>query len=338
MNNSGIILVLAYPDTIVRTSEEWYSPYLRYMGMGTKNYIRAGHAALVLIEKPTGKLDYYDFGRYVTKLSYGRVRSKELDRELDFPLKAILRNGEIVNLDELLHFLGNNPKLTHGEGKMVASVCDQIDYEVANEYIQHCLRQGSYNYAAFVKNASNCARFVTDTLIASVTNPKIKKRLKKSKRFTPSTVSNVVLASTTKNSYEVLGDDIQVFNSTSRKETVRCFLDRLKEHQPNLEGNIEPKKLSILSENAQWLSGIGSGVWFEISGLPAQPFCYRIRRISPYGSIDVDGIFKVNDPQFDLTQSYEFVYDSNCAFCSILQNEKVYYFAFQEDYKLLVEQ
>ncbi|MCH2194533.1 DUF6695 family protein, partial [Kordia sp.] len=191
-----------------------------------------------------------------------------------------------------------------------------------------------YNYAAFVKNASNCARFVTDTLIASVTNPKIKKRLKKSKRFTPSTVSNVVLASTTKNSYEVLGDNVQVFNSTSRKETVRCFLDRLKEHQPNLEGNIEPKKLSILSEDAQWLSGVGSGVWFEISVLPTQPFCYRIRRISPYGNVDVDGVFKVNDPRFDVDKPYQFVYDSNCSHCSILQDETVYYFTFQYDYLL----
>jgi len=337
MNNTGIIIVLAYPETIVRTSQEWYSPYLRFMGMGKKNYVRAGHAALVLIEKATGALDYYDFGRYITQLSYGRVRSKERDRELNFPLKAIIRNGEIVNLEELLHFLGNNPKLTHGEGTMYATVCDQIDYEAANAYIEYCLRQGATSYAAFIKNASNCARFVTDTLIASTTNSTVKKRLKKSRWFTPSTIGNVVLASTTNAIYEVLGDEIRPFNSTSRKVTVRCFMDRLKGFEPNLEGNLQPKKLAALSENAQWLSGIGSGGWFEIEALPANPFSYRIRRISPYGNIDVDGTFKVNDPRFEITQPYQFIYDSNCAYCSILQGEKVYYFTFQEDYKLLVE-
>ncbi|MEM6717882.1 MAG: DUF6695 family protein [Bacteroidota bacterium] len=337
MNNTGIILVLAYPETIVRTSQEWYSPYLRFMGMGKKNYVRAGHAALVLIKKATGELDYYDFGRYITQLSYGRVRSKERDRELDFPLKAVIRNGEIVNLDELLHFLANNPKLTHGEGTMFASVCDQIDYDAAQSYIDYCLRQGATNYAAFLKNASNCARFVTDTLIASTTNLTIKKRLKKSNRFTPSTISNVVLASTTQNIYEILGDDLRNFNSTSRNVTVRCFLDRLKDFEPNLQGNIEPKKLSKLSEKAQWLSGIGSGVWFEIEVLPAITYCYRIRRISPYGNVDVDGIFKVNDPEFDIAKPYQFIYDSNCAYCSILQNDTVFYFTFQEDYALLVE-
>ncbi|MEM6685860.1 MAG: DUF6695 family protein [Bacteroidota bacterium] len=337
MSNTGVILVLAYPETIVRTSQEWYSPYLRFMGMGTKNYVRAGHAALVLIEKATGTLAYYDFGRYITKVSYGRVRCKKRDRELDFPLKALFRNGEIVNLDELIHFLGNNPTLTHGEGTMFASVCDQIDYEAATAYINYCLRQGSRAYAAFIKNASNCARFVTDTLIASTTNATIKKRLKKSNRFTPSTISNVVLASTTNTIYEVEGDNIRPFTSTSRKVTVRCFLDRLKDFEPNLQGNLKPKKVTTLSEQAQWLSGIGSGSWFEIEALPAATFCYRIRRISPYGKVDVDGIFKVNNPQFDLEQPYQFIYDSNCAYCSILQHDTVYYFTFQEDYKLLVE-
>ncbi|EDP95528.1 DUF6695 family protein [Kordia algicida OT-1] len=336
MNNSGIILTLAYPDTIVRTAEEWYSPFLRFIGIGKKHYIRAGHAALVLIDKTTGNLDYYDYGRYVTKLSYGRVRSKVRDRELDFPLQAIIRNGEIVNLKEILHFLGNHPALTHGEGRMIASVCDQVDYEVAQNYIEYCLRQGSTTYAAFLKNASNCARFVTDTLIASVTNSKIRKQLKKSTWFTPSTVGNVMLANTTKHVYEVVGDKVNIFDSTSRKETMRCFLDRLKNHEPNLLGNIEPKKLDVLSENAQWLSGIGSGVWFEIEALPAMIYCYRIRRISPYGTVDVDGIFKVNNPEFDVQQPYEFIYDSNCAYCNILQNNVVYYFSFQEDYTLSI--
>lgn len=337
MSNTGTILILAYPDTIVRTAEEWYSPFLRFIGIGKKNYIRAGHAALVLIEKSTGTIAYHDYGRYVTKLSYGRVRSKERDRELDFPLKAIMRNGEIVNLDELLLFLGNNPHLTHGEGKMIASVCDQVDYMKARNYIDFCLRQGSTTYAAFLKNASNCARFVTDTLIESVTNLKVKKRLKKSTWFTPSTVENVVLASTTKHVYEVVGDNVSKFTSTSRKETVRCFSDRLKNHQASLEGTLMPKSISNISKNAQWLSGIGSGVWFEIEKLPAITYCYRIRRISPNANVDVDGIFKVSDPGFDLEKPYQFIHDSNCSYCNILQNDTIYYFSFQEDYKLSIE-
>ena len=55
--NNGIILTLAYPETIVMVADEWYSHYLRFFGIGKKNYVRAGHAALVLINKKTGILE-----------------------------------------------------------------------------------------------------------------------------------------------------------------------------------------------------------------------------------------------------------------------------------------
>ena len=61
MNNTGIILTLAYPETIVRVSDEWFSPYLRFFGIGTKDYVRAGHAALVLVNTENGDLDYFLF-------------------------------------------------------------------------------------------------------------------------------------------------------------------------------------------------------------------------------------------------------------------------------------
>ena len=40
-NNTGIILVLAYPETIVMVADEWYSSLLKYLGIGCKNYVRA---------------------------------------------------------------------------------------------------------------------------------------------------------------------------------------------------------------------------------------------------------------------------------------------------------
>ena len=86
--NDAIILTLAYPETIVMVADEWYSKYLHVIGVGKRNYVRAGHAALVLIEKSTGILEYHDFGRYITPEPYGRVRGKKTDAELDFPLKA----------------------------------------------------------------------------------------------------------------------------------------------------------------------------------------------------------------------------------------------------------
>ena len=45
--NDGIVLTLAYPETIVMVADEWYSKYLYRLGIGKKNYFRAFHVALV---------------------------------------------------------------------------------------------------------------------------------------------------------------------------------------------------------------------------------------------------------------------------------------------------
>ncbi|MCB0383253.1 MAG: hypothetical protein KDD05_08135, partial [Psychroserpens sp.] len=188
--NDGIILTLAYPETIVSHAEEWYSPFLRFLFVGSKKHVRAGHAALVLIEKSTGILEYHDFGRYITSSPNGRVRGRETDFELNFSIVAELENDTIKNLEEILKFFATHPKLTHGDGHLYASVCNAIDYKKARRHITAQQNIGFIRYAAFIKDACNCARFVTDSLIASVTNPKIKSALLKSKNFTPSTIGN----------------------------------------------------------------------------------------------------------------------------------------------------
>lgn len=326
MNNDAIILTLAYPETIVSHAEEWYSPLLKYVGIGSKTHVRAGHAALVLIEKATGELEYHDFGRYITSEPNGRVRGKSTDAELDFPLKANFNNGIITNLNEILKFLGTHPKLTHGDGKLVASVCSAINYKAARSTITELQNRDFIRYAAFIKDACNCARFVTSALIGGVTDSKIERRLRKSEWFTPSTVGNVVLADTENCVYEVFEDgSISKFKSTVRKENIKYFLDRLKGYNPSLVGTLKPKENAVKKEHAQWLSGIAAGAWFELNDLGSANR-YNFRRISPYGNIDIDADFSPNNSSFDIKKDYQFVHYSNCKFFHIEQNGKVFRF------------
>ena len=326
MDNTGIIITLAYPDTVVRISDEKYVSYIRYLGIGKKNYVRAGHAALVLINTQDGNLEYFDFGRYTTPQGFGRVRGKDTDHELDFHLKAEIENGSIKNLENIIKFLATNPKLTHGEGKMVVSICDEVNYQKAKIYINRMRDTGLIKYAAFSKNASNCSRFVTDTLIASVTNKKIVKSLIKSNRFTPSTVGNVVNANTTKQVKVVCERGlISKFTSTPARENTRCFLDRLNDYKPNFIGNIQPMHVDGVHEKAQWLEGVGAGAWFELHKT-SSPNQYRFRRISPYGNVDVNGLYKVNDTTFNYEEVYSFEHYSNCSFYHIEQKKTIYRF------------
>lgn len=326
MDNTGIILTMAYPETIVMVADEWYSPFLRYLGIGKKDYLRAGHAALVLIDKSTGVLEYHDFGRYITPEPTGRVRGKETDNELNFPLFANIKNDKIVNLNEILEFLATQPKLTHGDGKLVVSICNAINYEKARKHITEIQNKHFIRYAAFIKNACNCARFVTDSLIASVTNSKIKKALINSKWFTPSTVGNVLLADTENHIYEVTQHGkISEFEGSQKSENLRCFLDRLKDHKVNLVGTIKPKQNKVKAEHAQWLSGIAAGAWFELYETENESD-YRFRRVSPYGNIDCDAVFRIDDISFDYNLPYEFVHYSNCKFFNVKQAETIFRF------------
>jgi hypothetical protein len=60
LQNDAFIITMAYPETIVSHAEEWYSKFLRFLFIGNKKHVRAGHAALVLIDKKTGELEYHD--------------------------------------------------------------------------------------------------------------------------------------------------------------------------------------------------------------------------------------------------------------------------------------
>lgn len=331
--NDAFILTLAYPETIVSHADEWYSKFLRYAFIGSKKHVRAGHAALVLISKVTGELEYYDFGRYITSEPNGRVRGRETDFELDFPLKAKIENDTIINLEEILEFLATHPKLTHGDGNLYASVCNAVDYHLARTHIDAMQAQGFIRYAAFIKIACNCARFVTDTLIASVTDSKIKSTLERSKWFTPSTIGNVVIADTEDFVYLVSEKgEISEFNSTVSKENRRLFLDTLKGYNPSLVGTLEPKHNDVKAQHAQWLSGIAAGAWFELYDLDERTE-YRFRRISPYGNIDCDAVFKVNDECFDMSFDYRFVHYSNCSFINIEQHSKVFRFDYLKNFE-----
>jgi hypothetical protein len=326
MDNTGIILTLAYPETIVMVSKEWFSPFLRFLGVGKKNYLRAGHAALVLIDKQTGVLEYHDFGRYITPEPYGRVRGSETDNELHFPLKAEIKKDSIINLKEILEFLATHPKLTHGDGKMIASVCNAINYKKARTHITKMQHKHFIRYAAFLKDACNCARFVTDTLIASVTDSKIKQQLIKSKRFTPSTVGNVLLSNTEIHAYEVSESGIiSEYKGSQTSENLKCFLDKLKHHEPSFVGTLKPKPVENLHEKAQWLSGIAAGAWFELHHI-GHEIEYQFKRISPHGNIDVHDTFFVEDSTFNYNQNFQFVHYSNCSFFHIEQHGKIFKF------------
>ncbi len=312
---TGKIIVLAYPDTFVKISDEWQCKLFPLVGLGTWDYMKAGHAAIILIENKTGKANYYDFGRYITPKGYGRVRSEITDAELKIPFKAkLIGNGSLENLNEFLIWLDANPHKTHGEGRLLASVCEDINFAKAEKYIQELQQRGSIPYKAFKNEGSNCARFVTETILESTKNKDIVKALNHNKRFTPSTVGNVEKASNT-SIYEVFEGEVKKFKGSALKENLTNYFHRKK------KANSEDVFLPEMPKFAQKLEGTGSSAWFEIELLDFEKNQYRIQRFNDLHQIDDIGVFITIDG-FDIEKPFQFTYDSHCEFCHIVQNNK----------------
>ena len=310
---TGKLIVIAFPDTFVTVTNEWLCKFLPLVGLGTREYIKAGHAALILIENKTGNAAYYDFGRYVTPEGLGRVRGENTDAELALPFKAQIVQDRIKNLSDFLLWLDANPEKTHGEGRLLASVCEDIDFSLAETYIKNLQDQGSVPYGAFQKEGSNCSRFVTETILSATNNKSIIKALNWNKKFTPSTVGNVEKSSAHK-VFEVSDGKINIFNGSALKENLKNYFHKKRTI-------IEKVKVKDLPENSQLLSGIGSNAWFEIVNEELPSNHYRIRRYNDWHQMDYDGVFIASD-EFDLNSTYQFTYDSNCEYCHILQKNK----------------
>jgi len=313
MKETGNILILSYPDTFVKMSDEFICRILPLVGLGTKEYIKAGHAALVLINNKTGHAQYYDFGRYITPSGYGRVRSSKTDAELRIPFSAKFNNyGSVTNMEDFLLWLDDHPEKTHGKGRLIASLCSSINFEKAERFILNLQNRGSIPYGAFGNKSSNCSRFVADVLVSSTTNSSISRRLKWNQLFTPSAIGNVEKSSEYK-IYEVKNGNIESFRGSAFKENLKNYFHKKKTNETTSQNR------STFSPNSQILAGIGSSAWFELNDEYLSNNRFRIRRYNHNHQLDFDGIYEAED-KFDPLKSYTFTYDSHCLYCHIIQD------------------
>ncbi len=309
----GHIIILAFPDTFVKMSDEWICKLLPWLGLGGKGYIKAGHAALVLVHGTTGDLHYFDFGRYVTPKGRGRVRSAQTDAELKIPIKAEFdTRHRIKNLSEVLLWLEAHPDRTHGEGRMIASVCGSINYQKAFEFATSLQRAGTLPYGAFQKG-SNCARFVTDTLLASQPTKKVQFHLKRMKRFTPSAIGNVVFGASKRELLKVENGVISNYQGSALKENLVNYFHQRKT-TTLISSPIEAQQECYI------LEGTGSNAYFQIERSGIAQNLYEITHRNDAFEVTYQGLYF--SEELDWNSPFQFTYDSHCAFCHILQGDR----------------
>jgi len=185
---NDFIIALAWPEGMVNRAGAWYDFFF-----AKKGKYRVGHSAVVLVQRKTGKLCYFDFGRYHTARDYGRVRDVYTDRDVAIKAIAKIENNNILNLKEILLEIKNNESF-HGEGTLYASVLNDVSFDKAYKYAKAIQNKGMILYGPFVYNGTNCSRFVASVMRSA--SPKYIKnaRLKFPICVSPSPKRNVGIA------------------------------------------------------------------------------------------------------------------------------------------------
>lgn len=330
-NSLDLALVIAWPDKTARGDERWMA-LLKRLGIVKNLNFRVGHAAIILVDRQSGLLAYYDFGRYVTPRGYGRARSAESDPRLVLATRAqVEANGHIGNLQAILTELYEMEYATHGGGRLFFSVATGLSYTAASRFARKIVEDGPVKYGAIARGNNSCSRFVAQVLLAgwSATNP-AKRRVKYPESLKPSPMSNVVNASPDQTVY-CYHNGVLKAESMTRLQSLRFQADLLLhnlssakavalpcDRQPGSIG--EPERPPSVPRSAHWLGGIGEGAWYSLEVTDEQ----EVLTVVKYSSDGTED-YRANcvaDQPINRCLPYRFTYDCHYRRHIVVQNGK----------------
>lgn len=324
------LVPIAWPNMVARAPEKFLS-FLRKIRIMKNLNVLVGHAALLIVDED--KFFYVDFGRYITPKGYGRARSSKTDPKLEILTKPIWsEDGKLENIHEVFSEMEENSKATHGENELYASVIYDVDIKKAIDYIDSIQEMGFIPYSGMKKNESNCARFVTNTIMAAIDpNSKTYSRLRKPITIAPTPFFNVV-AGNNSGEYMIFNkgklsnhsDKLKVTRSDVLKKLSYSFRSSKSKLLPSdfQEGLLkQPEKPKSLSKNVKYLGGIGEGAWYSIDSWDKEKI--QVSRYYLDGKLEYTNFYrselswleKINEEIVQLT------YDSHFAWITLLNTQ-----------------
>ncbi len=321
------IIVMAYPQEVVRVTPAFYSKLLPLIGIGIPGFVRAGHACMILIKEGSDTFEYFDFGRYLTPVSWARARGIETDPDTEIEFKAEWTpEGNIANMEELIGWIYEHPDVTRGEGDLYASICENVNYERVKEYVDIILGNGIMHYGPFDKRGTNCARFVADAMLNGVVEKNALKRIKSLYNITPSVLGNVGKGNSYDFYYVATKDGVTKSRESIFKVQQRCLFDMGKGYEDVVDTQIgkleEPVELRK-SPSWKWLGGVGYGLWYDLKATEEDGI-YEISQYSAKAKHIFTARYKKSEPnqKFDPDSDYIFSYPSHYRSMIIIQNEE----------------
>ena len=339
---SDFAIPLAWPDKTAFGDEKWMA-VLKKCGIVKNLNFKVGHAAILLVSSRTGQIDYYDFGRYVCPRGDGRARSKLFDPRLGMQSTAQFSQNTIANITTILSELADMEDATHGGGRLLFSIVPNISHIAASQYADLLVTKGPTPYGAFAAGNNSCSRFVAQVLVAGMKPGDSRARqIKYPETITPSPLSNIT--NTHADGFIGCYDrDELTYWKMNRFRSLRFHWQAIKEnlsnkhirHLGNDNGNgqiIQPHiKPRGLQHNAQWLGGIGEGMWFQVSLIDSEKSYYKFESFTRTGVL-VNEVWTVYPSRlFDIKQPFKITMQMDGQYFTLLQNNKQHLFKKIED-------
>ncbi|MGO1244743.1 MAG: DUF6695 family protein [Sphingobacterium sp.] len=336
---NDIAIPLSWPDKTARGDEGWMA-FFKRIGIIKNLNFKVGHAAILLVQRSSGLIKYYDFGRYIVPRGYGRARSNAFDPRLVINTRAkFSSDGSITNIEDVLKELKSIEDATHGGGRLLYSICPSISFLKGDAYAEKIVADGPILYGAIAPNNNSCSRYVAQVLTEAMEpeDSRIRKILyPESLKASPT--SNVVNAANKEGVMCYHDTTLHPMPMTRRQSLLFQF--RLIKDNFTKQGS---KTLGIdsnsgwidapgcpkhIPKDAQWLGGIGEGAWFHLQHIGQTN--YLLRKYNTQGEIEyTTPVYCIQ--QLDLTKPHQFTFHFTHNNCSIEQNNNLLIFKSDPD-------
>ncbi len=328
----SVVLVLAWPETTAR-GEEKIIRFLKRLGLVRNTNLRVGHAAMAVVQVGCPDVEYFDFGRYITPRPFGRVRSAETDPKVAFP--AIARwsdDGVLLNPDEIGVAIESRGADTHGDGPLLLSVCQGVDYGQIIDFCKGLQEEGYQRYGGLSRNHTNCSRFVSDAIRASLpAQHPVRRKLRWPISYKPAPAHNVSAAATEGVCFRIFEGRVQTYEPNRWKAMLSLGSGLLKAVSKKHAGELrsdsilgqvqEPPRPNSVPFDAQWLGGLGEGAWHALEPVPGG---LLMKRIDVSGAIEFEGVYHYPVGVQPFEHPIRLVHDSHHGWITVFYAGKVH--------------
>ncbi len=289
---NDFLIPMGFPNWKIYLPDQWYKPILQRLGFNKDGLTGLGHSLIVMVNAEDGEIVYADFGRYCVAPTMGRARMYIEDPLLKVPFKAIIKDGQIENILEIVKWVYDAFNIHMSGGPLIYKVLGNASFDKSFALAKEFCEKGFMHYNIFGKKNSNCSRFVRSVLIEG----RRPGSLDFAFRFgliTPTPVDNVFLLDRHR-SY-------QVYENEKNHEVPQKFLDHIRFYDGKRNPGYYDKVFKEYPDR-QWVDCEGIGAYFKYEVLSTTRM--QLTKFDFMSNLEWSRSFKVESGNLDINKLY----------------------------------